>query len=719
MPSRNASIAVAALVGFACGGGGGDGPTNPAPQPPAASVATSIVASSSVTLTGVVGQPVSERPEVIVRDQRGNVMSGAAVTFAVTAGGGSVSGAVVSTGSGGVATVGSWTLGTTAGSNTLSATAGSLTPVTFTATAAAGPAAVLTKVAGDNQTATVGAQLSVKPSVIIKDANGNAVSGVSVTFAVASGGGSITGGTQTTGTDGIATVGSWTLGTTAGTNTLSATSSGLGGSPLTFTATGNAGLASQLVLIANAAGAASGSAFTTQPAVAIRDDAGNTITTDNGSLVTMSVNNGAAVVGTATTQALAGVATFKDVGISGASGTSYTLSFARSGLAAATQSIALTPGLPTQLVLTTPATLAWSAAFAVQPIVAIRDAVGNNVPNATNTVAMTVSAGASVVGGSSIAAVGGVATFSNVGITGTPNTVYTLTFASGTLTPATQTVTPPSLLVHFASDVINAASGVMLIPTRYQWLPGETRSIASFTSATPEPIVVGPGIHNGAGWVQSSGIEPPALTITAPSGWGVTGTNLTAPMSQSRGNLTYTYANGYVRAVEIQSVDSWRAKKFDVVGYCYGGLGGTFVTLWDSLQVDSIRYRGDNASVIVGSLGTIFASGQQTRKVFQTGTGQPGTTTVTTSPITYTYPFFGHTLSGGITYMPGMPTASDLTSSFDTRSDWMYLATLDRDQSSPGEVYKNTYAGYARGSTQNCGNNAIASSTGYVVFTAR
>jgi len=37
---------------------------------------------------------------------------------------------------------------------------------------------------------------------------------------------------------GIATVGSWTLGTTAGTNTLAATAGGLTGSPLTFTATG-------------------------------------------------------------------------------------------------------------------------------------------------------------------------------------------------------------------------------------------------------------------------------------------------------------------------------------------------------------------------------------------------------------------------------------------------------------------------------------------------
>ena len=60
------------------------------------------------------------------------------------------------------------------------------------------------------------------------------------TFAVASGGGSITGASQSTNASGIATVGSWTLGTTAGTNTLTATftGSGLTGNPVTFTATG-------------------------------------------------------------------------------------------------------------------------------------------------------------------------------------------------------------------------------------------------------------------------------------------------------------------------------------------------------------------------------------------------------------------------------------------------------------------------------------------------
>lgn len=103
--------------------------------------------------------------------------------------------------------------------------------------------ASLAKQGGDNQTAEPGQAVSVAPSVKVTSSTGAVVSGVTVTFAVASGGGSITGATPTTGSDGVATVGSWVLGT-AGTNTLTASIVGPGvtGNPATFTA--NAQLAS-------------------------------------------------------------------------------------------------------------------------------------------------------------------------------------------------------------------------------------------------------------------------------------------------------------------------------------------------------------------------------------------------------------------------------------------------------------------------------------------
>jgi IPT/TIG domain/Bacterial Ig-like domain (group 1) len=105
-----------------------------------------------------------------------------------------------------------------------------------------GPATQIALKAGDGQTASLGTSVKVSPSVVVKDAAGHPVPGVSVTFAVASGGGSVTGSPARTDASGIAKVGGWKLGTTAGANTLTATSAGLAGSPVTFTATGDAGL---------------------------------------------------------------------------------------------------------------------------------------------------------------------------------------------------------------------------------------------------------------------------------------------------------------------------------------------------------------------------------------------------------------------------------------------------------------------------------------------
>src|SRR5439155_3801860 len=135
------------------------------------------------------------------------------------------------------------TLGPTAGQNTLTAMSGSLSgsPVSFTATGTAGAAATMAANSLTSQTATVGTAVGSPPSVIVKDANGNPVAQVAVTFAVAPGNGTITGESQTTTGSGIATVGSWTLSTTAGTNTLTTTSGTLSGGPVTFTAIGTAG----------------------------------------------------------------------------------------------------------------------------------------------------------------------------------------------------------------------------------------------------------------------------------------------------------------------------------------------------------------------------------------------------------------------------------------------------------------------------------------------
>src|ERR1041385_38546 len=89
--------------------------------------------------------------------------------------------------------------------------------------------------AGDQQSAQVGAAVATAPAVVIKDRSGHLLAGVAVTFSIDAGGGSVTGASATTGSDGIARAGSWTLG--SGTNRLKASLGSL--PPVYFTATGS------------------------------------------------------------------------------------------------------------------------------------------------------------------------------------------------------------------------------------------------------------------------------------------------------------------------------------------------------------------------------------------------------------------------------------------------------------------------------------------------
>jgi YVTN family beta-propeller protein len=60
----------------------------------------------------------------------------------------------------------------------------------------------------------------------VVDAGGAGVPGISVTFVVSTGGGTLTGASTSTSAAGVATVGSWTLGTVAGAKTVTATARG-------------------------------------------------------------------------------------------------------------------------------------------------------------------------------------------------------------------------------------------------------------------------------------------------------------------------------------------------------------------------------------------------------------------------------------------------------------------------------------------------------------
>ena len=98
----------------------------------------------------------------------------------------------------------------------------------------------MSKNLGDVQTAFVGDVVGTPPSVLFRDSTGAPVDSVPVTFSVVGDGGSVTGASTLSGPDGVATVGSWRLGS-EGTDTLIAsapTGSSVTPTSVMFTATG-------------------------------------------------------------------------------------------------------------------------------------------------------------------------------------------------------------------------------------------------------------------------------------------------------------------------------------------------------------------------------------------------------------------------------------------------------------------------------------------------
>jgi glucose/arabinose dehydrogenase len=202
---------------------------------PNAPIRTSAAAGASQTAP--VNTTVAIAPAMRITDRHDNPVAGLAVSFLVIEGGGAVTGSTTSmTDVTGVATVSGWRLGATPGTNRLRAEYPGIPPVEFTATGTAVGMDAMTIFEGNLQTANVSAPVSIRPAVRIVDGQNMPIAGRSVTFSVAMGGGTVTMGTVLTDAMGVARVGEWRLGPTAGTNRLRATSGTL--PAVEFTATG-------------------------------------------------------------------------------------------------------------------------------------------------------------------------------------------------------------------------------------------------------------------------------------------------------------------------------------------------------------------------------------------------------------------------------------------------------------------------------------------------
>jgi len=290
------------------------------------------------------------------------------------------------------------------------------TPVSLTA----GAAAKLAFSGTPPTTGNVAAALAAI-TVQLQDAQSNPLdsTGAEITAAITTSPGgipSLTGDTVNTGAGGTASFTSLVI------------TGQTGDYQLTFSATGLTGVTSPTITLAAgipsavsittgpAATIASGALFT--PVVNVTDAGGNPVPGQN---VTVSLATGTGTFsGTTTVQTNAsGDATFTDIAVNGTATTGYSLQFTAGSATVTSGTFEVTVGTATTLAITTqPVGTQTANPLATQPVVEFRDSGNNLVSSTADVTAVLIGAGGTLGGTTTIAAVGGVATFTDLAITG-------------------------------------------------------------------------------------------------------------------------------------------------------------------------------------------------------------------------------------------------------------------------------------------------------------
>lgn len=289
--------------------------------------------------------------------------------------------------------------------------------------------------------AVTGVPLVVQPVVQIVDSNGTTVtsSTSNVVASIASGNGTLSGTTTRAAVAGVATFNDLVVTGSPGQFKLTFTVAGL--PPVTSSAFSlKAGSATTSTIFRQPGGAIDGLPFAIQPIVRIVDSNGNKVTHPVVNVVASIASGSGTLSGTTTQPSNGGTATFTDLAITGTAGP-FMLRFTPVGIVEVTSNaFPLAVGAASKLALAKRAAGAVSrSAFTTQPVVRVVDVGGNTVVSNASTVTAVVSAGAVLLGTVSVNTVGGVATFSGLGLKGVSGT-YVLAFNDGAFTPISQSI---------------------------------------------------------------------------------------------------------------------------------------------------------------------------------------------------------------------------------------------------------------------------------------
>ncbi len=441
---------------------------------------------------------------VTARDAQGNPVAGASVVLAATGSGNTLTQPSGTTDAAGVAT---GTLSSTgAGAKMVSATIAGVV-VTQTDTITVTPAAVASLAfAVQPSDAVAGATITPAIQVEIRDVFGNRVTSAtnSVTVAILDNpnGGTLSGIKTVSAVAGVAAFSSLSIDLTGTGYTLAASATGITG------ATSNAfsvtpGAASRLVFFVEPSNVTAGATISPAVQVEIQDAFGNRVSTATSSVTVAFAANpaGGTLSGTQTRAAVAGVATFDNLGIDTA-GVGYRLRGTATGLTPDTSvAFAVTAGAATQLAFTIQPS-STTATDTITPGVQVtaRDALGNAAVGFSGSVTVAIGTnggGGTLSGTTTVAAVSGVAAFSTLSIEGA-GTGYTLTATASGLSGATSSAFNITIgaaaALSFLVQPSNASGGATLSPAvQIEILDAGGNRVTSATTSVSLAIASNPG----------------------------------------------------------------------------------------------------------------------------------------------------------------------------------------------------------------------------------
>ena len=535
------------------------------------------------------------------------------VAIATNPSGGTLAGGTTVAAVAGVASFPSISIAKQGAGYVLQATSGALTPVSTNAfNIVTGPAANLVLVSGDAQSGAAGSALALPVVAFVTDAFGNGVSNVTVTFTVATGGGSTAPPSGTT--DATGRIGStWTLGSSSTSQSLTVGSTGLASATATATASG-----ASLAWIVKAQPAATQSAGTITPAVVVElKDGGGTIATSfNGSVTAAIVSgpSGGTLSGTTNVTASSGVASFS--GLTLTKPGTYTLGFSSSGAASVT-SAAFTVNAGSGSALSVESGGSQSGTLGSMlgaPVVLkVTDIYGNAVAGKSVTFAVTSGGGSVGTPSATTDASGLASTTWTLG----PSGAQTISGTSSGLTGSPITISAVSSGGSVARTVVSPRTDTLTSLGATRALSAQARDVSdnvvvgsfSWVSRNPSIATVSSGgvvtaVANGSAYVvalEIGGTRDSALMVVQQR----TATVNITPAARSLYVLgTFTYSavavDGRGNAMASQPVFSWSSTS-PTVASADAGMGAV-----TALSIGSTQIRATAGATIGVSVLTVL-----------------------------------------------------------------------------------------------------------------